>query len=68
VCGGALQLRTEMVAHGGARFRCGGGVDSEKMEIKNGGCGDGVGRFVVAVVTGASPSWWLPAMVGHGGG
>jgi len=22
----------------------------------------------VAAVTGASPSWWLPTMVGHGGG
>ncbi|QCE14305.1 hypothetical protein DEO72_LG11g1304 [Vigna unguiculata] len=25
------------------------------------------GRSVVAAVTGASSSWWLPAMVGHGG-
>jgi len=41
-----------MVAHSGARFRCGGGV----------------GRSVVAIVTSASLSWWLPAMVGHGGG
>ena len=31
--GGAMQLRTEMVAHGGARFKCGGGVGSEKMEV-----------------------------------
>ena len=52
VVGGALQLRAEMVAHGGVRFRCGGGV----------------GISVVAVVTGASPSWWLPTMVGHGSG
>ena len=52
VVGGTLQLRTEMVAHSGARFRCGGGV----------------GRSVVAIVTSASLSWWLPAMVGHGGG
>ena len=42
VVGGALQLRTEMVAHDGARFRCDGGV----------------GRSVVAAVTGASSSWW----------
>jgi len=41
-----------MEAHGGARFRCGGGV----------------GRSVVAAMTGASLSWWLPVMVGHGGG
>ncbi|QCD78555.1 hypothetical protein DEO72_LG1g2191 [Vigna unguiculata] len=38
-----------MVAHSGARFRCGGGV----------------GRSVVAIVTSASLSWWLPAMVGE---
>jgi len=24
--------------------------------------------LMVAAVTGASLSWWLPAMVGHGGG
>jgi len=24
--------------------------------------------LMVAAVTSASPSWWLPAMVGHGGG
>ena len=48
---GALQLRAEMVAHDGARFKCGGGI----------------GRSVVAAVTGASSSWWLSAMVGHGG-
>jgi len=44
-------LRTEMVAHDGARFRC----------------GDGVSRSAMAAVTGASSSSWLPAMVGHGG-
>jgi len=52
------------------RPRCAHGVVVQILAIRLRGGGalvvDG-GRSVVAAVTGTSPSWWLPAMVGHGG-
>ncbi|QCD96514.1 hypothetical protein DEO72_LG6g1218 [Vigna unguiculata] len=53
-----------LCTHGSRSPLCDGSVlqeGGEKMEVVDGG------RSVVATVTGASPSWWLATIVGHGG-